>query len=519
MSRAYSFGVFVMGGSSMEHEGDAYQIEDGQGKTREETACEVGESVIPGVPIVRSSTPRPPSFTHVLSDQGEARENDGEQGKGSRSRSRRQDGQLGQIGQEKAAFPTRAPLAPPLPEECEEDEERAINIVEATPLPGEKRGFDESASEFMWLFEYGLEMDNAVLNAPEKLDGSALLYGPAMLKGYRVALDAIETPEGKPLVTLVALEAMGALLPEGGREAAVWGVLYRIPARLALRGEGEASLLDKIHFAAPPAPVFEAVTVVVHETYRGREVACTTYMATAAALQQFRQRREQESRKSFDPAFVQRFLGIARQRALPDEYVQKLSAEAGNLVDRQPVTEAKEDRAGGRTEAKPEQDTEPLPVLVDREKLPVVEKTESDSVVAGRSRAWMMAFAVYLVALLLLVLTLAVFQGLGFASTVFTVSFTPLGIPWFILVYGLLGGCVSSIITLGRRGLVTPPGFVLITWFTRPFIGSLLAMLAYLLLNSGLLALDGSAGQHEALFSLLATLAGLTEGWIFARKG
>lgn len=498
----------------MEHEGDSYQIEDGQGKAGEETRFEAGESGMQGVPIVRSSTPRPLSFTHLLTDQGEAQEAGGEQRKGSRGSGQdRQVGQVGQAaGQENAAFPTRAPLAPPLPEECEEDEENAINIVEATPLPGEKPDLGENASEFMWLFEYGLEMDSAVLNAPEKLDGSALFYGPAVLKGYRVALDAIETPEGKPLATVVAA------LPDGGREG-VWGVLYRVPARLAAHREGEASLLDTIHFAAPPAPLFEAVTAAVHESYRRREVVCTTYMATAAAMQQFCQRREREPRKSIDAAFVQRFLGIARQRALPDEYVQKLSAQAGNLVDGQPAAEAKKDTAGGRVEAKPEQDTEPLPVLVGREKASPIEKMESYNGAAGRPRAWMMAFAVYLVALLLLVLALAVFQGLGFASAVFTASFTPLGIPWFILVYGLLGGCVSSIITLGKRGLATPPAFVLITWFTRPFIGSLLAMLAYLLLNSGLLVLNGSVGQHAALFSLLAALAGLAEGWVFVRKG
>ncbi len=489
----------------MEHDGDAYQIEDGQKEAGEEMPVEAGESVIPGVPIVRSSTPRPLSFTQLLSDQREAQEGDGERGKDSRRSMK--GGQLGQVAdQEKAAFPTRAPLAPPLPEECE-DEERAINIVEATPLPGEKQGLDESASEFMWLFEYGLEMDSAVLNVPEKLDGSALLYGPAVLKGYRIALDAIETQEGNPLATL---------LLDGESGAAVWGVLYRIPACLAAHREGEASLLDKIHLAAPPAPLFEAVTVMVYESYRGREVACTTYIATAAALQQFRQRREKELRKSLDAAFLQRFLGIARKHALPDEYVRKLSTQA---VDRRPAIEAKESGTGGRVEARSEQDTEPLPVLADREEVPVVEKMESGDRTAGQSWAWMMAFAIYLVALLLLVLTLAVFQGLGFASAIFTANFTPLGIPWFILVYGLLGGCASSIITLGRRGLVTPPGFVLITWFTRPFIGSLLAMLAYLLLNSGLLALNGSGGQHEALFSLLAALAGLTEGWIFARKG
>jgi hypothetical protein len=412
-----------------------------------------------------------------------------------------------------AAFPTKAPVAPPLPEECEEDEDQAINMVEATPLPLQGQGFDEGTSEFMWLFEYGLEMDSAVLNAPEKLDGAALYYGPAVLKGYRVALDAIETPEGKPLLTL---------LPDTGRGAAVWGVLYRVPTRLAARGEGEASLLDAIHFAAPPAPLFSSITVVVHESYRGRAIVCTTYMATPAALEQFRHRREGKQGEHTDAAFAQRLLEIARQRALPDEYVQKLRSQSEKLMGEPPAVGAPVAQAtppGERvaTAAGQEQDTEPLHVLTDREKASTISETvrEDKAMGAGRSRGGMMAFAVYLVALLLLVLVLAVLQGMGVASTVFTASFTPLGIPWFILVYGLLGGCVSSIISLGRRGLAAPPTFVLITWFTRPFIGALLAMLAYLLLNSGLLALNGSASQHVALFSLLAGLAGLAEGWLF----
>jgi hypothetical protein len=399
-----------------------------------------------------------------------------------------------------AAFPTKAPTAPPLPEECEEDGGQAINMVEATPLPLQGQGFDEGAPEFMWLFEYGLEMDSAVLNAPEKLDGAALYYGPAVLKGYRVALDAIETPEGKPLPTL---------LPDGGRGAAIWGVLYRVPTRLTKRGEGEVSLLDAVHFAAPPAPLFSSITVVVHESYRGRAVACTTYIATPAALEQYRRRREGEH---IDTAFAQRLLEIARQRALPDEYVQRLCSQAEKLAGGPPAAPAQ-----ATTSEEPvapaagqEQDTEPLQVLADRDRV----RAETD-VVAGRPHGGMMAFAVYLVALLLLVLALAVLQGMGLARAVFTASFTPLGIPWFILVYGLLGGCVSSIISLGRRGLAAPPPFVLITWFTRPFIGALLAMLAYLLLNSGLLALNGSVSQHAALFSLLAGLAGLAEGWLF----
>ena len=63
------------------------------------------------------------------------------------------------------------------------------------------------------------------------------------------------------------------------------------------------------------------------------------------------------------------------------------------------------------------------------------------------------------------------------------------------------------------------PNFVLITWFTRPYIGVILAVVAYLLLNSGLFVLGGSAEQHNTIYSLLAVLAGSCEGWLFYKMG
>ena len=60
----------------------------------------------------------------------------------------------------------------------------------------------------------------------------------------------------------------------------------------------------------------------------------------------------------------------------------------------------------------------------------------------------MMAFAIYLVVLFPLVLVLAVMQGLGFGGSVFTSAFMPLGVPWFVLVYGLLVGCVMLAVGL-----------------------------------------------------------------------
>lgn len=523
-------------GRSVQSGQDRPDAQGGKGRQGRQGA---EEWLIPGVPIVRNSTPRPFSFDLLASQEGQSQQQREQATSGS-----------GSLEEPPATvFPTRAPVAPPLPEEYEEEEDETISMVEATPLPLPGSGLNEALPEFLWLFEYGLEMDSAVLNGPKSLDGYALLYGPAALKGYRLAFDAIVSPEGHPLVTLV---------PATEPSPTVWGVLYRIPARLIGQRGDETSVLDKQHFAAPPAPLFEAITVVVCETYRNREIPCMTYAATATALQQYRQRRERE-RQDEDAvaALADRLLTLARQHALPDDYLQELAlhamkppratsaANAMNTTNAtNPVNNANtldvtgasygtriiDTHAAGETlvatstppaqHSSREQDTEPLPVITNRKSSPVPASPEPDETIVALPQTGMMVFAVYLGVLLVLVLALAVLQGMGFASTVFTASFTPLGVPWFVLVYGLLGGCASSIITVSRRGLSTGPlpRFVLVTWFTRPFIGSLLAVLVYLFVNSGLLALAGDSAHSNALFSLLAALAGLTEGWLFARK-
>jgi hypothetical protein len=94
------------------------------------------------------------------------------------------------------------------------------------------------------------------------------------------------------------------------------------------------------------------------------------------------------------------------------------------------------------------------------------------------SQRWLMAFALYLAGLVLVLLLLAVVEGIGVARGTFLVGrFTPLGVPWQVLVYGLLGGCISCIVSLSNmRRASDPPLFIMITWFTRPFVGSLLAV-------------------------------------------
>jgi len=136
---------------------------------------------------------------------------------------------------------------------------------------------------------------------------------------------------------------------------------------------------------------------------------------------------------------------------------------------------------------------------------------------AGIER-WLMAFGLYISLVLLAVLVLAIFQGLNFWPDVFNNAFTPLGIPWYVLLYGLLGGCVSCVISLNRPAPSYPPTFVVLTWFVRPLIGATLGAFAYLLLNSGAILLSAQPTQHFALCSVVSGLAGLCEGKLLLRK-
>jgi hypothetical protein len=123
----------------------------------------------------------------------------------------------------------------------------------------------------------------------------------------------------------------------------------------------------------------------------------------------------------------------------------------------------------------------------------------------------------YLILVLLLVLAFAVLQGVGFASRFLTVNLQLLGVPWLVLVYGVLGGNVSSIVALGRARRLNLPLFAIMLWFVRPFVGGVLALFAYLLLNSGLFTIVSLAASHTTFFPLLGALAGLCEGRLFLR--
>ena len=455
--------------------------EDGD---RDHQESRISGEVAPGAPIVRSSTPRPLSFGLFGPNT-------------SQSQATQQPGH-----DTTSVFPIEAPSAPPLPEECGESEqggEETPGALEATPLPGRSEPAEELPGEFLWLFEYGLEMDSAILNSSERLDGLALLYGPAVLKGYELTFDVISSRGGP---------GVASILPSRKREAEVWGILYRVPCRLTARLDNEPALLDRIHSAAPPDGLFERLSVTVHEAYRGREITCITYIASATARNKFHLLPRE--RQIIDPIYAQRLLETARKQKLPGDYLHELS---GLIAPHESVQPAVPVAPGIAVE----QNTEPLPVFFDERRTlaaaPGVRRAPSQPRNTG-----MVIFALYLVCSLLAVFTFAILQGLGVASNLFAGGFAPLDIPWFVLVYGLIGGCLSCIVSLGRHHPTNLPNFVLITWFTRPLIGSVLAVLAYLLLNSGLFVLNANVEQHHTLYSLLAVLAGACESRLFYKR-
>ncbi len=448
---------------------------------RDQQESGISGEVAPGAPIVRSSTPRPLSFGLFGPNT-------------SQSQATQQPGH-----DTTSVFPIEAPSAPPLPEECGDSEqggEETPGALEATPLPGRSEPAEELPGEFLWLFEYGLEMDSAILNSSKRLDGLALLYGPAVLKGYELTFDVISSRGGP---------GVASILPSRKREAEVWGILYRVPRRLTARLDNEPALLDRIHTAAPPDGLFERLSVTVHEAYRGREITCITYIASATARNQFHLL--PRDRQIIDPIYAQRLLETARRQKLPGDYLHELRVLIAPHESVQPVV------PGNAVE----QNTEPLPVFFDERRTlaaaPGVRRAPSQPRNTG-----MVIFALYLVCSLLVVFTFAILQGLGVASNLFAGGFAPLDIPWFVLVYGLIGGCLSCIVSLGRHHPTNLPNFVLITWFTRPLIGSVLAVLAYLLLNSGLFVLNANVEQHHTLYSLLAVLAGACESRLFYRR-
>ena len=449
---------------------------------------------MPGAPVVRGNTPRPFMYNTMTTLQP----------------SQLPEEQVSQDTQGAfstlSAFPTKPPSAPPLPEEPDDYSEQDERLVAS------KEPSSESETQtYAWLFEYGLEMDSTLLNTPERLDGVALLYGPAVLKGYRLLVGSYE-------VAGYGERTVATIIPDVRPNAEVWGIVYRVPQYVVQTRGDEPALSDVVHMQ--PQSTVQAMHVVVQETYRNRTLPCITYgWQDTTTLHLF-------SAKNYDAqdVYVRRLTSIAKKQRLPDTYSTKL-AQLSNIASIPDTPSAQNtQRESPSLNSTTGQQTEPLVLPVGRLEKSV--RSQEASLVNQVQRVpikphpqrWFVAFALYLLCLLLAILAFAVVQGVGIANDVLNDHFTLLSVPWLVLIYGLLGGCISSIITLGRIPQpIDAPIFVILTWFTRPFVGAVLALFAYLLLNSGIF-LPANTGQHEALFLLIGALAGVCEGWLFLRK-
>ena len=300
-------------------------------------------------------------------------------------------------------------------------------------------------------------------------------------------------------------------------------MLYRVPHSVVQARGDEPALLDIVH--VQPQSSTQAMHVVVQETYRNRTLPCITYgWQDTTTLHPF-------SAKSYDALdiYIRRLISIAKKQRLPNTYSTKLAqlSVIPTIPDTPSTQNTQREMLSPSMVSQTEQQTEPLVLPVGKlEKSVRLQETSPLSQVQlvpirAYPQRWFVAFALYLFCLLLAILAFAVVQGVGIANDVLNDHFTLLSVPWLVLIYGLLGGCISSIITLGRIAQpVDAPVFVILTWFTRPFVGAVLALFAYLLLNSGIFlpANTATGGQHEALFLLIGAVAGVCEGWLFLRK-
>ncbi len=339
-------------------------------------------------------------------------------------------------------------------------------------------------------------MESAFLNSSDRLDGAAFLYGPAVLRGYTLMF-AQETQTG---------QFLGTIVPSAQHGAEVWGVLYRVPRRVTESDDRQLSLLDSIHAAGTPSSLFAPVSVTVRETYHEREISCGTYALTTTARQQLRLLTPEQADSM--TLLIRRIASLARKQKLPSRYL--------NIPSKEIAPESKGSRSAVAMPLPREQNTDPLPIVKGKNAPPDMVKVVQRPAISPFSRL-LVTLAIYLVLLLLFVLVCAALQGVGFASRFLTANLQLLGVPWLVLVYGVLGGNISSIVALGHARRLNLPLFAIILWFVRPFVGGVLALFAYLLLNSGLFTIVNLAASHTTLFPLIGALAGLCEGRLFVR--
>jgi hypothetical protein len=128
---------------------------------------------------------------------------------------------------------------------------------------------------------------------------------------------------------------------------------------------------------------------------------------------------------------------------------------------------------------------------------------------------WQFVFALYLALLLVVLLVCIGLQSLGILPLVAAAPLVFWHIPSSVLLYSLLGGCAGSLVRLNRSHPNNPPGFVMMIWFARPYFGTVLALIAYLLLNAGLFNGAIPFAQHEALYALVSLCVGGSVYWFF----
>lgn len=484
---------------------DTNQRQQQQKQEQQEALWSRAESdeVAPGVPVIRTNTPRPMTFEAMMASQLPPEPSEGTF--------------------PPPSFPSMAPSAPPLPEEVsDEQEENPSSLTPARTMHA--TGGD--THEFCWLFEYGLEMDPATLNTPERLNGLALLYGKGVLRGYRLLFGSIEDPERKE----EGPKTIATIVPDTTPGAQVWGVLYRIPKRLTNRSGNSPSVLDSAHALASMENTFQQLRVIVRDVQHDRELSCIAY----AASERIRQRLSPMPNPSSDPLFAQRLTALVRKHNLPEHYLHEGQAQPAPALSSSAGRPAPYVPYAGAASTVVSHDTDPLPAMTEQRKpsalanaLPETPLASSPATIPAplmtpvalpRPSRLPLVFATYLVLLLALAISFAVLQGAGLWNNVLNEHFAPLSVPWMVMLYGLLGGCVSSLVTVDRYRTWHPDAFVLVTWFSRPFVGVLLAAFSYLILTSGIFALD-DASDHMPVFLLAGALAGLCEGVIlFKRK-
>lgn len=422
-----------------------------------------------------------------------------------------------------STFPTKAPSAPPLPEEGHEHEEQPLDMAETTPLSSAITYTGQNSQEFFWLFEYGLEMDNSYLNHPQRLNGLALPYGTATLRGYRLAFGTLAH---STLAGEETTKTYITLLPDQSAHSEVWGFLYRVPRRVLQSTNEQPALLHSIHHAHKTHSLYQIEEVLTHETLRGRDISCMTYILTANAQHQLY---ALSSSHFAQNERVQALTSIAKEKRFPKQYIQAWSTATTassalmpptpnpTTLPSQPAQQARKETLVAPVSEVPqtpqEQNTEPLLLLKEQQRTPL--KDDVRRIPPARSETPMLVIvATYQLLLLLAALTLIVLQGMNVLDTP-VLTFQTVAIPWLVLVYGLIGGSISGIVTLAHRHRQYQGPILSVIWLVRPFIGSAFALLAYLLLNSNLLSFNFATNHFAAICLLISTIAGFGEGWLF----